>query len=449
MTRFGAYGNLDENTQWPGRLLFLIIFGMGCSQSLAQCKEWKWPADKANAQEKFALFQDAVHGKLYRQAVPYLNWFLAKAPDLNVAVYIRGAEIYDALAKTEKDPLIKKRFADSLMIIYDLRIRRCGDAGAVLNRKAIAYFKYNINGPAPEKVLALMDSAVNLNRENIMEATLVPYMESVVVTRIKTKRLGDEDVMRRYDLLREIIAKKQKTATEKERASLTSDLAKIDELLLKAIRIDCAFVTAHFGPKFREQPDDEALARKVFSYLLVANCLDDPLWLASGEALFKHERDFGLAKNLGLKFYATDSLDKARHYFSESLKLAPSHVDSADVYTYLGSLAAREGHRPEARSMFQHALAADPAHKEAFDKIGDLYYNSFKQCSHESSVADDRLVYLLAYDYYKKAGDREKMELAMKAFPSREEIFLMNYSTGQKIHVGCWIDEDTTLRTRD
>ncbi len=431
-------------------LFFLIIvFRAGFPAAFAQCKDWNWPADKAKAEEKFALLQDAVNAKLYRQAIPHLNWFLTYAPNLNVALYIRGAEIYDALAKGETRPDRKAMLVDSLMAIYDMRIRRCGDAATVFNRKAIAYFKYNVNGEEPGKVLAMMDSAFALSKSAIMNVTLMPYMETVVVTKLKTKLLTDPDVMRRYEMLRDIVSAKLKSANDKDRAVLSADLVKIDELLLKAVKIDCEFVDMHLGPKFREHPENLELARKVFSYLLVGKCLEDPLWLASGEVLFRHEKDFGLAKNLGLRFYALDSLRKAEYYFSQSLRLAVSAADSADVYTYLGSLAARDGHRPEARQLFRHALTTDPAQKEALDKIGDLYYNSFKQCSRESSMADDRLVYLVAYDYYRKAGDEEKMELAEKAFPSREEIFLMNYTSGQKIHVGCWIDEDTTIRTRD
>ncbi len=430
-------------------IVLVLGFRAGSQAAFAQCKDWKWPAEKAKAQEKFALFQDAINARLYKQALSHLNWFLSNAPDLNVSIYIRGAEIFDALARVEADPDRKARLVDSLMTIYDMRIKRCGDGASVFNRKAIAYFKYNINGDHPEKVLAILDSAFELSKSSIMNVTLVPYMESLVVTRINTKLLTDQDVMKRYDMLRDVIVQKLKTASEKDRTLLNTDLLKIEELLTKAVKIDCEFVDTHMGPKFLQHPDDLEMARIIFSYLLVGKCLDDPLWLASGEVVFKHENDFGLAKNLGLRFYAVDSVKKAEYYFLQSLRLAPNAADSADIYTYLGSQASRDGHRPEARMMFRRAIAADPAQKEALDKIGDLYYNSFRQCSRQNSVADDRLVYLLAYDYYKRAGDVEKMVLAEKAFPSREEIFLMNYSTGQKIHVGCWIDEDTIIRTRD
>jgi hypothetical protein len=64
-------------------------------------------------------------------------------------------------------------------------------------------------------------------------------------------------------------------------------------------------------------------------------------------------------------------------------------------------------------------------------------------------VADDRKVYLAAFDYYQKAGDAKKMSIAKEQFPSKEELFLKDYKAGTSTTVDCWINESTTWRTRD
>jgi len=63
--------------------------------------------------------------------------------------------------------------------------------------------------------------------------------------------------------------------------------------------------------------------------------------------------------------------------------------------------------------------------------------------------ADDRLVFLLAADYYQRAGNGKKVAMAKEAFPSKEDIFLVNYKAGDSKKVECWINESTTIRTRD
>ena len=72
-----------------------------------------------------------------------LNWMLTNVPNFHSSFYINGADIYDKLASQEKNPARKKVYVDSLMIIYDLRLKNCGDDPVVFNRKALAYLKYN------------------------------------------------------------------------------------------------------------------------------------------------------------------------------------------------------------------------------------------------------------------------------------------------------------------
>ena len=71
-------------------------------------------------------------------------------PNFHSSLYINGAEVFDKLATQEKDPARKKVYVDSLMIVYDMRIKNCGEEATVLNRKALSFLKYNINDQPAE-----------------------------------------------------------------------------------------------------------------------------------------------------------------------------------------------------------------------------------------------------------------------------------------------------------
>ncbi len=47
---------------------------------------------------------------------------------------------------------------------------------------------------------------------------------------------------------------------------------------------------------------------------------------------------------------------------------------------------------------------------------------------------------------YKKANNKERMELAENQFPSREDVF--HIPKGELIQVGCWIGEKVKLKFR-
>src|SRR5205085_9347795 len=115
----------------------------------------------------------------------------------------------------------------------------------------------------------------------------------------------------------------------------------------------------------------------------------------------------------------------------------------------IGTTQAKSGNKSAARESYRSAAAADPSNKEAYEKIGDLYQTSMGECSKKETQAQDRLVFIAAYEMYAKAGAQQKMSNAKEQFPSKEDIFLLNWKVGDQKSTGCWIGETVAIRTRD
>jgi tetratricopeptide (TPR) repeat protein len=182
--------------------------------------------------------------------------------------------------------------------------------------------------------------------------------------------------------------------------------------------------------------------------MLQDNCTDDPLWLEAGEAIHKGEetKDFGLAKNLGKGYYRKENFEKAEFYFKEAMEIAANPSDKSDMLILLGGNEARKGAKSQARALYFQA--AELGNKEGFEKIGDLYYGSFTECAKKESYAEDRLVYLAAYEMYAKAGNQQKMSQAKAQFPSVSELFDLDWKEGDTKVVKCWFNESVVLKTR-
>jgi tetratricopeptide (TPR) repeat protein len=227
----------------------------------------------------------------------------------------------------------------------------------------------------------------------------------------------------------------------------------IDAILITMVKVDCDFVRTNLAPKFKQNPNDISLAKKIFSFMLQGKCTDDPLWLQAAETVYKDpngQKDCGLAKNLGIIYMSKDELDKAESFLKEAQGICTDGENKADVLLNLGTLASKRGNKTGAREFYRQAASASgSAAKDAYEKIGDLYFNSAAECGKKVNQADDRLVFLLAADYYQRAGNGRKAAMAKEAFPSKEDIFLVNYQPGDSKRVECWINESTTIRTRD
>ncbi|CAN5316763.1 hypothetical protein BH10BAC4_BH10BAC4_04830 [soil metagenome] len=435
--------------------LMLCLTAAG-TNVFGQCKEFLWPEPRAKADEAVATWTDAMKQGAYRAATPGFRWMLAAAPKWNTKLYIDGADIYDKLTEKETDPAKKKVLLDSLMLIYDMRIQNCGDEINVTNRKAYASFKYNQKSKeALPGLLAMYDKVFEMSGNKVTDGNLVAYMTVVKNNQTLFKNMTDEQIFQRYDKIISVadakIAEAQAKVKPEEVTKLKGYKDVVDGILLGLVKVNCDFVRKNLAPKFKANSNDLPLAKKIFSFMLADKCTDDPLWLEAGEAIHKMnpEKDFGLTKTLANAHVRTNNMTRAEELFKESLALAKTPQDKADVQISLGGIEAKKGNNAGAREIYRQAAAADASNKEAYEKIGDLYYNSADNCSKKVSQAEDRLVYLAAYEMYQRAGNSQLMSRAKAQFPSKEDIFLLNWAVGSTQKVGCWIGESVTLKTRD
>jgi tetratricopeptide (TPR) repeat protein len=139
----------------------------------------------------------------------------------------------------------------------------------------------------------------------------------------------------------------------------------------------------------------------------------------------------------------------ASQYYKEALQHTDDGTKKAEIYIQMGKMEIKRNNKPAARINFRKALSANAANKEPWVLIGDLYYHSYEQCKKMEDMVNDRLVFILAYEMYKRGGGSSKMHNAKSQFPSKEEIFTNNYETGQSMSVRCWINESVRLQSRD
>jgi tetratricopeptide (TPR) repeat protein len=431
-------------------LTFLLLTSI---TGFSQCKEFKWPEDKAKAEEQVAIYGDAMKQGNFRGATSGIQWMLVNAPQWNTKLYIEATEVYNKLATAEKDPIKKQVLVDSLMMLYDMRITNCGDEVNVLNRKALYALSFNGQNKAKAaEVLALYDKVYEISGNNVSDNNLEAYMKVVQLNVALLKNLSEEEILKRYDKISDVIDVKMKKALAENKQDVVERLKKsktaIDDILIKLVKVDCDFVRKNLAPKFKQNPTDIVLAKKIFQFMTMGGCIEDPLWLQSAEEIHKVSPDYGLAKNMGKVYAKNGNMDKAEALFSEAITLASNNQDKAETYILQGDIQAQKGNKSVARESYRKSLAADPASKSGNEKIGDLYMGSFKDCAKGGSLAEDRLVYIAAYEMYAKAGDQQKMNAARAQFPSVTELFELNWKEGESKSISCWVGETVVLKTR-
>ncbi len=412
----------------------------------AQCEDgWCWGSDPDKAKEKNALYTDALRMDNYAEAATHLDWLLQNAPDLNKSIYINGAKIFENLANTESDPVKKKDLENRTLDMFDLRIKYFNDEPDVLNRKALVAYKLLKDDKARYKELyALFDKAYELNKNNLFDGNLVAFMDVLRRYKAAGNPLPDNDVLDRYFNISDIMDYKESKGSPVH-PSIRDNVEKL--LLMIVPEIDCSIVISDFGPKFEANPDLN-LAKKIFKLMLTGKCTDDPLALKTAKMIDDNEPSYGIKIFIAGRALTNDDKDLAIKYFEQALPLTDENVKKGDLYLKIGRIKFSQGLKSSARDYAQKALDVDPSLSEAYKLIGDLYMNSFDDCSGKEDIVKDRAVFIAAYDMYRRAGDNAAMARAKAQFPSIDDLFTKGYEEGDEMRVNCWINTTVNLERR-
>lgn len=409
--------------------------------------QWNWPDDRATAEEKNALYTDNYKQGNYRAAANHLSWLLNNAPNLNKSIYIHGVKIYNGLASEESDNAKKIVFQDSVLLLYDLRIKYFGEEGNVLNRKAYdAYKYYKGDKNRYEEMFTLFKSTFELNGNKVMDINLLPYMDVVRRHKVSGGNITEEEVLDIYEEIVKITNYKIDQGKNVERLRVVLD--KVNELLVSTIDVDCNFVENTLGPKLAEEPDNLKLAKNILRLGFAGKCMDSEVFLEGAKVVQKNEPEYGLAKLIGQTAASKKDFDTAIKYLEESVELTDDYTKKGDSYYSLAIIQTNLDRKVSARDYARKAVAVDPTKKDAYKLIGNLYFNSFNECKKGQNPVHDKAIYIAAYEMFRLAGDGAGMSRAKGQFPTMEEIFTWDMHEGDSYKVGCWINETVSIKKK-
>jgi tetratricopeptide (TPR) repeat protein len=410
--------------------------------------QWNWPDDKATAEEKNALYTDNFKQGNFRKAANHLSWLLANAPNLNKSIYINGVKIYDGLASEATDDAQKIVFQDSVLLLYDLRIKYFNQEGSVLNRKAYDAYKYFAGDQSRyDELFTLFKSTFELNGNKVMDINLLPYMDVVRRYKVSGGNIDDEQVLNIYEEIVNITNYKI-DVVKKNTDRLKIVLDKVNELLVSTIDVDCDFVANTLGPKLAEEQDNLKLAKNIMRLSFAGKCTDLEVFIDAAKIVQQNEPEYGLAKLIGQSAASKNDFETAIKYLEESVDLTDDNTKKADSYYSLAVIQANQDKMVSSRDYARKAVAADPTMKEAYKVIGNLYFNSFNSCKKGENPIHDKAIYIAAYEMFRRAGYSEGMARAKSQFPTMEEIFTWDMEVGQQYTVGCWINETVSIQKK-
>lgn len=457
-------------------LAILLVFFAAFSTMDAQCKNWIDSPDKEEAENAHVSYRNLIKGKLPADMAAMSDadlesaftlwskaYTLAPAADGKRASHYRdGRELYRAMLTKTTDAAKKKEYTNKLLALYDEELACYPDGEAyILGRKG--YDMFYLAG-YDMKAIEVLDMAMDKGG-NDAEYIVLPPLGQLLAYFFKTEKIDNKKVRSLYEKGIAIAdANIEKGGTyqqyyEDAKANLVASIAEYEDQIF-----DCEYFKQDLMPKFRENKEDMDVLKYVIQKLKAQGCPE------TDEAVMEVQKQFDmvyetkraeyeaklLADNPALgaqRAYEEDNYAEAIRLYEVAIEQVEDTDKKALYYYQIAQIQnAKLNQIGAARTNANKAAGLRKDWGKPYILIGDIYGKMSRNCG---DAWDQRLAVLASIDKYQYARSidpesasdaNSRISRLSGSMPIYADAFSRSKKEGDKLKVGCGINETVRLR---
>lgn len=443
--------------------LLALLLGFICLGNVnAQDVDSKYGVDKDKTLLNCSLYCEMVKQKNYEEALPGWRYVFNNAPKFQKSTYSNGVKIMKGMYKKTKNKL----YIDTLMMVYDQRIMHFGNdkkkpEGYLLGKKGGDLYSYRGKDLVYAKqAYEIMKKAIKLRGTKISYTVLDKTMTA-------TKQLvqsGDLEKIVVIDNYLEFMdnisaqlnyyrAKDKSAKNDRKIAALNATRNNIENNFIAAGVADCETLIKIFTPKYEANSEDLKLVTKILKLLNRQDCIDSDLYAQLAEKKFSLEPNADAAHNMARFFIKKKEFDKSKDYLKKAIELEEDNNKKAGLHYKLANILLMQGKLSASKASALKAISNRPNWGKPYILIAKAYASYAPR--YGSDKFDHSKVYWVVVDKLVKAKrvDAECAEEASKLigqyrphYPNKNEAFMYSIKEGDRITIGDWIGESTTVR---
>ena len=417
-------------------------------------------ANDLDFMNNLSMYSEFYKQKDFKSAMePWLVLY-RQYPKSTLNIYIHGANMLEHYVENAATKAEKHNMVDSMMKLYDRRIRFFDQKGYVLGRKGTSWLKYNLppdEDISNEELASIYKKGYDWLSESIKEQgkeTEIPVLVLLMQTSKSLLGLGKlpkEDVVNNYDKVAGILNQIEKEKPETE--GIADARNAVEMIFGTSGAADCESLLRIYTPQFDEKSGDLEFLKMMLRRLARAGCDDSKLFHDASEKMYHLDPSAEAAFNMARMFVKQNNAEKAKSYYKQAMEQETDQALLEDYYyEYALYIYAKEHNFQESRNYARKTLAINPNHCKALMLIGDIYASSARSFS--SDDFERSTVFWVAVDYFTKAkaGEDCLVDASQKAnayrvhFPNKETAFFQGIREGDTYRVGGWINETTRVR---
>ncbi|MCU4175927.1 tetratricopeptide repeat protein [Carboxylicivirga sp. N1Y90] len=439
--------------------IIAIVMMVPSFKSLAQDQG---ESDSITCGKNYSLYSLSYKKRMYEYAIePWRNMFF-NCPDVTVSVYSDGVGLYNHFIKKEQDQLRKEALIDTVMMIYDQRIKYFGDhpkypEGWIYGRKALEIVKHRRN--KPEALVEAMDCFQKSyeQRNAKMEPLVALNWLQCANALSKSNKVSNEELLAIYFDVDGVVEYHLNNEKRPEKKKMLAKLSKACvDIMSKSDLNSCDQLVAGLELKYLQAKDDAKALENLLSLMNNLECTDNELYALVSERNYELNPNASAAYYLAKYFIKKQQIDKAVEYYAKALEMEEDDLNKSKYNFELALIMfSHYKNGPKARDYAFASLKHNSSWGKPHILIGNIYAVESKK--YGANEFEHKTVYWAALDRFKKAKavDPECMQEAEKQIalysqyiPDKETGFFHGLEEGSTYTIGSWINEETVVRYR-
>lgn len=426
-----------------------VVFGSS-AQDFSLPQYAKWGDTPENRKENIlanSYLGESVNNREYNQAAGYFQRLIEQAPTGSVNIYINGGKLYKAKINAAKDAAQKRIFIDSLMTVYDLRMKhfpvyrskRGQDLGTayVLDIKArdMAVYLPAENALVREAFRAAIEAGGDQTKPDLV----VAYFADLCDDYKNTDEVLADEVIAEYERLSAYFANNPMAVDEKKQFETTFGLSGA---------ASCENLEKLYKDRLAAAPEDADLYAQAVALMARQHC-DSEFFIATAEHYYGLKHLSETAMMLAEVYQKKGNFSGASKYLSEALDAESDASQRQKLLVRIAFLESVSNKMAAAAAAARQARELDPEDGVPYFILAQCYASSAAVCDGFSGQA----VYWVAYDTMAQAIEllqnneedaktylttaKQLLSSYRSHFPTNEELFFNEVKEGTRYTVGC------------
>ncbi len=393
------------------------------------------------------FLKEEVRNKNFNAAAGYYQKLVEACPKAQASLHQYGVTIYRNKIARAKTLAEKNAMVDSLMIVYDTRLKYFGDhptqgAAYILDVKARDVLNFKKNDRAA--IRDAFRAAIEAGGEKTNPETVVVYFTNLCEDYKNTDEVLPEEVIAEYDRLTPYVEGTPDFKASFDTAFGTSGAA------------SCENLEKLFRTKLAATPDDEALLSQAVSLMARAHC-DSDYYFELAEKYYVVKPSPDTAIYLATAFKNKGDYEKASKYLHASLATEEDPAERAKLYSQIAVVELVANNISAAATAAKQAMELAPEDGVPVFVLAQCYGISASRCGDQFSR---QAACWVAYDTMTKAvnlleNNAEYLDTAKKSqasfrssFPSQEDCHMLDLKPGDSYRVDCGLAAGTMTTVR-